>query len=150
MSCEWRWFRLQLSGQSCRHTMRNNVHYLLHCSLHHSNSATVLKIKLDLFSSNDCYYQSCNNRGSCTNHAAAGSFTCSCQTGYTGSTCGSCATSPVNYIQSNSNPFTCVINYCHGQTCSNAGTCNNGGSGYTCSCNTGYVGKEAASPSKFD
>ena len=31
-------------------------------------------------------------------------------------------------------------NYCHGQTCSGRGSCNNGASSYSCSCHTGYSG----------
>ena len=39
----------------------------------------------------------------------------------------------------------CRVDYCLGQACSNHGTCSNGDETYTCSCSTGYSGRDCFS-----
>jgi len=69
-----------------------------------------------------CSPNPCQNGGTCTDGAST--YTCTCQSGYTGT---NCQTPPPS-------------NYCSGSPCKHGGTCINGASGYTCSCATGFSG----------
>ncbi|CAK8672305.1 unnamed protein product [Clavelina lepadiformis] len=67
---------------------------------------------------------SCDSQASCTN--TAGSFSCACNSGYTGTGVGSGSCSNINE---------CASNPCDGNA-----TCADSAGSYTCTCNDGYSG----------
>ncbi len=84
-----------------------------------------------------CWGYDCGH-GTCT--VVNSQPTCTCDTGYTGTNCGTCDAAN-HYIASNANPGTCILDPCRNQTCSNHGTCSLSATDTAvCTCATGYAG----------
>ena len=88
-----------------------------------------------------CFGYDCGN-GTCS--VVGGNPTCTCNTGYTGTTCADCNTA-ANYVESIATPDTCVLNPCLAQTCSGHGTCTQSATDTaSCACSAGYTGPVCA------
>ena len=101
------------------------------------------------------YMEDPNNAGVCILHPcegydcgqgtcslSGGNPVCTCNTGYTGERCDSCAN---GYVESQVNSGTCIADPCAGQTCSGHGTCSvNAADQAVCACDTGYAGATCA------
>ena len=82
-----------------------------------------------------CTDTTCSGHGSCS--VSDGNLTCACDSGYTGNTCGECAT---GYHRDGEN---CVADeQCanDGSTCSGHGSCSVSNGSATCTCDPGYTG----------
>ncbi|XP_030844550.1 uncharacterized protein LOC579853 isoform X8 [Strongylocentrotus purpuratus] len=107
---------------------------------------------------NDCSPDPCENGGICSD--GVNTFTCACNPGHTGPTCGTdindCSPDPCENggtCSDGVNTFTCAcnpgytgptcgtdINDCSPDPCENGGTCSDGVNTFTCACNPGYTG----------
>lgn len=76
--------------------------------------------------------------------SATGNGVCTCQTGYSGADCSTCAAGYTAALQGGQS--VCVQDFCtagdpsDGNPCENGGTCSNQASAYQCSCAAGYEG----------
>jgi hypothetical protein len=80
-----------------------------------------------------CAATSCAGKGMCVD--SSGSIVCTCNPGYAGATCATCA---VGYQDKDKNN-TCLL-ACAPATCGTNGTCDDNSGTATCACNAGYTG----------
>lgn len=84
-------------------------------------SAAYRKPNVFILDINECLQKPCQNGGTCFN--TDGSFTCTCNSGWTGPTCAM------------------DVNECNELQCANGGTCINTPGSYTCICDIGWTGE---------
>lgn len=87
---------------------------------------------------NPCEFDSCNQNGDCE-PTGPDTFTCDCNTGYSGPNCSDCDT---GYADNPLNPSECIDDPCLPDPCNgHANSCTvNGPSSYTCNCENNYDG----------
>jgi len=81
-----------------------------------------------------CEAGSCSGNGSCDD--SSGSIVCTCDTGYTGASCASCASG----YHDDGNGMCISDSGCQTGSCSKHGSCDDSGGSIVCSCDTGYSG----------
>lgn len=87
-----------------------------------------------------CQPEACNAQGTCDN--TSGAAACTCSAGYTGATCGACAS---GYYQYPAASGTCVDDPCIPDACNGHGSCANGTGSAVCTCSGHYDGADCTS-----
>lgn len=118
--------------------LSHNVMSYYGCTTPHADDFSACQVRRARCFVTKIFSDVCGDAGYCNGHGSCSNGVCTCNAGFSGSQCDSCATGYIGYPNCEQN---CPANYCnmHGSCANNICTCNLGFSGSQCNaCATGY------------